>query len=148
MLVRSIPPTVWALLVLFVLLPGVLPGAVALGIYSAGVLTRLFADALETMPRAPTTHLRAAGAGPVAATAYATAAQVSPTFTSLSLYRLEVAGRESVVVGIVGAGGLGRLLSAQTNAFAFAAMTSTLITMMAMTIVVDLAARSARTALR
>ena len=61
---RSIPPTVWALLVLFVMRPGVMAGAVALGVYAAGVLARLFADALETAHSTSALRARSSRTGP------------------------------------------------------------------------------------
>ncbi len=148
MLLRSIPPTVWALLVLFVVLPGILPGAIALGIYTAGVLGRLYGDALENASLGPRDLLLASGAQPRSAALYATLPEVAPTWTAFSLYRWEVAARESVVVGIVGAGGLGRLISAQTNAFAFATLTSTLIMIIVLTLFVDTISSATRRSLR
>ena len=56
---RAIPPPVWALLVLFVLFPGPLPGAVALGIYNFGILGRLMAEVVENLDPRP--GCRAAG---------------------------------------------------------------------------------------
>ena len=146
--IRSIPPTVWALLVLFVVLPGVLPGAIALGIYTAGVLARLFGDVLENSTNDARDHLQSGGATATSASLYATLPTIAPVWTSLALYRWEVAARESVVVGVVGAGGLGRLLSAQINAFSFAALSTTLVSIIVLTIVVDRVSQSARRALR
>ena len=51
LLTRAVPPPVWALLVLFVVFPGPLPGAIALGVYTFGVLGRLFAEAIEELRR-------------------------------------------------------------------------------------------------
>ena len=146
--IRSIPPTVWALLVLFVILPGVLPGALALGIYTAGVLARLFGDVLESSTSGARTLLHSAGAKPLTVALYSTIPEVAPAWTSLALYRWEVAAREVVVVGVVGAGGLGRLLSAQVNAFAFAAMTTTIGSMIMLTFLVDRVSLLARRSLR
>ena len=94
--IRSIPPTVWALLVLLVILPGVLPGALALGIYTAGVLARLFGDVLESSTTGARTLLHSAGAKPLAVALYSTIPEVVPAWTSLALYRWEVAAREVV----------------------------------------------------
>ena len=74
--------------------------------------------------------------------------EVAPAWTSLALYRWEVATREVVIVGVVGAGGLGRLLSAQVNAFAFAAMTMTVGSIIALTFLVDRISLLARRSLR
>ena len=145
---RSIPPTVWALLALFVLFPGVLPGAVALGIYTAGVLIRLFAESLENADHRPSALAAASGAGRAAALAYGTLPTVAPRWAAFALYRWEVAARDAAVVGVVGAGGLGRLLSEQTAGFAFPRMTTTILSLIAVTILVDAVSSLARSHLR
>jgi phosphonate transport system permease protein len=145
---RAIPPPVWALLVLFVLFPGPLPGVVALGVYNFGILGRLMAEVVENLDGRPATVLRAAGAGDVAVFAYATFPLAVTRFVAYALYRWEVAVRETVVVGVVGAGGLGRLLEQQRAAFDYSGMLGTVIALIVVSLVVDLASASARRALR
>jgi phosphonate transport system permease protein len=145
---RSVPPTVWALIVLFLVLPGAIPGALALGIYTAGVLARLFCDVIENADARPKHHLRALGANQSMSFLYGTVPEVAPKWAAYSLYRWEVVAREAVVVGMVGAGGLGTLLSAQKTSFNFAAMLTTVIAIIAVTIVVDTIGSFARRALR
>ena len=123
---RSIPPTVWALLVLFVVFPGMLPGALALGIYTFGVLARLLGEVVENVDQEHRQALVTAGGGHLAAFAYGALPEVAPRWAVFGLYRWEVAAREAAVVGIVGAGGLGRMLAQQTAAFDYAAMVSTI----------------------
>jgi phosphonate transport system permease protein len=135
---RTIPPTVWALLVVFVLLPGILPGAVALALFTAGVLTRLFGEVLEHTDRRPSAYADALGAPSVAAFAYGALPEIAPKLAAYSLYRWEVAARDAVVVGIVGAGGLGRLISAQTNALNYRGLVVTLAATVVLTVTVDL----------
>lgn len=134
---RSIPPTVWALLVLFVVFPGMLPGALALGIYTFGVLARLLGEVVENADARPRAGLAAAGSGRLAAFAYASMPEVAPRWAVFGLYRWEVAAREAAVVGIVGAGGLGRLLAQQTAAFDYRAMGTTIASLILVTLVVD-----------
>ncbi len=69
-------------------------------------------------------------------------------FAAYSLYRWEVAARETVVVGVVGAGGLGRLLEQQRAAFNYPGMLATVLTLVAVSLAVDLASASARRSLR
>jgi len=145
---RAIPPPVWALLVLFVVFPGPLPGALALGIYNFGILGRLMAEVVENLDDRPRNALRTLGASEGAAFVYAALPMSLARFASYSLYRWEVAVRETVVVGIVGAGGLGRLLELQRAAFDYAGMTATVIALIAVSVVVDLISASARRALR
>ena len=148
LLARTIPPTVWALLVLFVVFPGSLPGGIALGIYTFGVLVRLFGDALENVDERPARALRQLGAGRAVVFSYGSLPEVVPRWTAFSLYRWEVAARESVVVGLVGAGGLGRLIAKQTTSFDYRSMIVTIAAVMLLTFVVDLVSASARRSLR
>jgi phosphonate transport system permease protein len=145
---RAIPPPVWALLVLFVMFPGPLPGAVALGIYNFGILGRLMSEVVENVDPRPAGALRALGAGPASVFAYATVPLSAARFAAYSLYRWEVAVRETVVVGVVGAGGLGRLLEQQRAAFNYPGMLATVIALVAVSVLVDLVSAAARRSLR
>ena len=145
---RAIPPPVWALLFLFVLFPGPLPGAVALGAYNFGILGRLMAEVVENLDHRPAEALRRAGAPGLATFAYATLPAATSRFASYSLYRWEVAARETVVVGVVGAGGLGRLLEQQRTAFNYPGMLATVLALVLVSIAVDLASAAARRSLR
>jgi phosphonate transport system permease protein len=148
LLLRAVPAPVWALVVLFVFLPGVLAGALALGGYTLGVLGRLVAEAAEEADDRPRTALRAAGASPAGAWLYGVLPVVSGPVLALSLYRWEVAIRDTVLVGLLGAGGLGALLSARIAAFDWPAVVTVLAAIVLLTFLVDLVSDRARTALR
>jgi phosphonate transport system permease protein len=105
---RSVPELVWALLLVFLLSPGILPGALALGLHNLGVLGKLCAEVVEDLDRRPVRALRAAGAGPGAALFYGVLPAALPQFLTFTLYRWEVIIRTTIVVGFVSAGGLGR----------------------------------------
>lgn len=145
---RAVPPPVWALLLLFVLLPGPLPGALALGAYNFGILGRLMAEVVENLDHRPAESLVALGAPGLAAFSYATLPLAASRFAAYGLYRWEVAARETVVVGVVGAGGLGRLLEQQRTAFDYAGMLATVLALVAVSVAVDLVSASARRSLR
>jgi len=145
---RAVPPPVWALLFLFVLFPGPLPGALALGAYNFGILGRLMAEVVENLDPRPEQSLRGLGASSLSAFAYATVPLATSRFAAYSLYRWEVAARETVVVGVVGAGGLGRLLEQQRAAFNYPGMLATVLTLVAVSVAVDLVSASARRTLR
>ena len=144
LLTRAVPPPVWAIVALFVLLPGPWPGAVALGVYNLGVLGRLLAEALEGTDEGPALALRAAGASPLEAAAYATLPAALGRFVSLGLYRWEVTIRETVVVGVVGAGGLGRALDQELSSFAWSRVTGIVLALVAVTFLVDAASTALR----
>lgn len=148
LVLRSIPPPVWALVLLFVFYPGPIPGALALGVYNLGILGRLMAESVEHLDARPAGALDALGAPNSASFAYATLPQATPRLVSLSMYRWEVAIKETVVVGLVGAGGLGRLLALQSAAFDQAAITTTVLALVFLSLVVDLISASVRRSIR
>lgn len=145
---RAVPPPLWALLILFVTYPGPIAGGVALGLYTLGVLGRLEAEVVENSDPLPARTLRAAGSTSTAAFAYATVPTVAPRFVALGLYRWEVAIRETVIVGLVGAGGLGRLLQQQRAGFDEARMLTTIFVLVVLAFIVDLISSSMRRSLR
>jgi phosphonate transport system permease protein len=121
---------------------------VALAIYNAGVLGRLQAEVLENSDRRPADLLRASGATATGALTMATVPAVSSRFAALGLYRWEVAIRETVIVGVVGAAGLGRRLDQQTSAFDYDGILATIVALLVVTIVVDISSAAIRRSLR
>ncbi len=145
---RSVPPPVWAFIVVFVLFPGLWPGVVALAIYNAGILGRLQAEVIENGDHRPAAALAAMGATSAGALTYATVPAVSGRFVALGLYRWEVAVRETVIVGVVGAAGLGRRLDEQTSSFDYDGILATILALLVVTVIVDIASSSIRRTLR
>lgn len=145
---RAVPPPVWALLFVFVLFPGPLPGALALAVYNFGILGRLMAEVVENLDPRPVRALVSQGAGPVHAFVYGALPVALPRFAAYGLYRWEVTIRETVVVGLVGAGGLGRLLQNQLASFDYRSVVVTLAALVVLTFLVDVAGASLRRALR
>ncbi|RZU30952.1 PhnE/PtxC family ABC transporter permease [Blastococcus saxobsidens] len=148
LLLRAVPPPVWALVLLFVLLPGVLPGALALGVYTLGVLGRLVGEAVEEADRRPREALRAAGASAAGAWLYGAVPALTGPVLALALHRWEVAIRDTVLVGLLGAGGIGVLLSARISAFDWPAVATVLGAIVVLSFAVDVVAERARAALR
>ena len=105
---RGVPELVWAMLIVFFLSPGILPGAIALGLHNLGIVGRLTAEVVENLDPAPARALRSSGAGMFQILLYAILPQALPHFVTYLLYRWEVVIRTTVVVGFVSAGGLGR----------------------------------------
>jgi phosphonate transport system permease protein len=96
----------------------------------------------------PRTALRAAGAPAVGGWLYATAPALTGPVLALAVYRWEVAVRDTVLVGLLGAGGIGVLLSGRIAAFDWAAVTTVLAAIVLLTLAVDLVGDRARTVLR
>ena len=137
LLARAVPAPMWAFLAVLILFPGLWPGAVGLGVYNLGVLGRLFADVLEDRDTAPTDQLLLTGSGPTTALVYGALPSVAPRMVALALYRWEVIVRETVVVGVVGAGGLGQLINEHIVARDFAAVSGAVLALIALTWIAD-----------
>jgi phosphonate transport system permease protein len=148
LVLRSIPAPIWALLLLYILFPGILPGALALGIYTLGVLGRLVAEVVENLDQRPLSALKAQGAGKAGVFVYGALPPMFPRFISYLLYRWEEIIRATVIVGLVGAGGLGRSLTQQLASFDYQAVLATLIVFIVITFIVDIISASARKTLR
>lgn len=145
---RAIPAPIWALVLLFVLFPGVLPGALALALHNFGILGRLMAEVNENLDDRPVRALSALGAGPSQVVAYGILPQNLGRFLAYSLYRWEVCLRETVIVGLVGAGGLGRLLTEQISSFDYRGVMVTLAVFVVLTVGVDAVSQRLRGVLR
>jgi len=141
---RAIPELVWAALLLISAGLGPLAGTLALALHTTGVLGRLFAESLENAPPGPAFALRAQGVGPLRVLCYATLPQVLPQLLSYSLYRWENNIRAAAVLGVVGAGGLGQLLSFHMGLFQMGKTATVLIAMLLMVALVDALSFAAR----
>lgn len=135
---RTLPELLWALLLIFAVGLGPFAGALALGIHNAGVLGRLYAEALEEVPAAPFAALRAAGASEGAASAFAVLPAAFPQLAAYTLYRWEVNVRASAVLGVVGAGGIGKLLYVSLGLFHVHRTLTLVLVVVAMVTAVDL----------
>lgn len=145
---RAIPAPVWALVVLFVTFPGILPGAIALGIHNLGILGRLKAEVIENLDQRPLEALKAQGTPSSLIWLYGVLPLTLTRFLAYDLYRWEVCMRETVIVGLVGAGGLGYLMMEQLSSFDYRALLPTLIGFVILTFLVDWISATARRSLR
>jgi phosphonate transport system permease protein len=116
---RSIPDLVFAIIFVEALGVGILPGVLALGIHSVGMLGKLYAEAIEQVPTQPREAVTATGAGRLQNLATSVWPQVMPAFSSITLYRLDINLRSSVILGYVGAGGIGLLLETDVEGLNF-----------------------------
>ncbi|KUO19592.1 PhnE/PtxC family ABC transporter permease [Streptomyces dysideae] len=148
LVLRSIPPTVWAVVALLGLFPGVLPGALALGLYTGGILGRLVAEAWETMDLTPRESLRNAGVPRVVSAVVSVGPPSANHLVTYTLYRFEICVRDTAIVGVVGAAGLGRLLSERLAAFDFPVVTGVLLASLLVSLAVEVLGRRLRRALR
>ena len=134
---RSTPELVWAALLLIVVGLGPFAGTLALGLHTAGVLGRLFAEAIENAQPGPAFALRTRGVGEGRVFLYATLPQVLPQLISYTLYRWENNIRAAAVLGVVGAGGLGQMLAFHMGLFQMGETGTILCAMLVLVALVD-----------
>ena len=116
---RSVPDLVFAIVFVEAIGIGVLPGVLALGFHSVGMLGKLYAEAIEQVPEEPRQAVTATGASRMQNLATSVVPQVLPSFSSITLYRLDINLRSSVILGWVGAGGIGFLLNQYLDTLQF-----------------------------
>jgi phosphonate transport system permease protein len=109
-LLRSIPDLVWVLICIVVVGIGPFAGTLAIGIHTAGVLGKLYAETLEEVPQQPVEALRALGAGPIQLLVWAIWPQAKSMLASYTVLRWETNLRISAILGLVGGGGLGQAI--------------------------------------
>jgi len=107
---RGVPEVVWALVFVRVFGLGPAAGVLALAITYGGMLAKVYAEILESADTRPARALLEAGAGRIAALGWGLVPGAAPELASYTAYRWECAVRASVVMGFVGAGGLGQLM--------------------------------------
>ncbi|BBP83152.1 phosphonate ABC transporter, permease protein PhnE [Pseudomonas sp. No.21] len=134
---RAIPELVWAALMVLAAGLGPNAGTLALALHTAGVLGRLFAEALENTPSAPAEAIRLQGGGQVAAFCYGTLPNLWPQLLAYSLYRWENNIRMASVLGFVGAGGLGQMLYVSLSLFQEARASTVILAMLVLVLAVD-----------
>ncbi len=134
---RAIPELVWAALMVLAAGLGPNAGTLALALHTAGVLGRLFAEALENTPAAPAEAIRLQGGGQLAAFCYGTLPNLWPQLLAYTLYRWENNIRMASVLGFVGAGGLGQMLYVSLSLFQEAQASTVILAMLALVLAVD-----------
>ncbi len=114
---RSVNSLVWALIFVAIFGPGILAGVLAIAFRSVGFVGKLLSEAIEEINMGSVEALRATGApwGAVILKGYWP--QVMPAFFSIVLFRWDINVRESAVLGLVGAGGIGIVLNDSMNLF-------------------------------
>nr|WP_233613835.1 ABC transporter permease subunit [Leucobacter edaphi] len=111
---RALPDVVLAMVFVLLFSLGALPGILAIGIHSIGMISKLFADAIEQIDEGPRLAIRAAGGSKLQQFTVGILPQVMPSWVATVLHRNDINLRGSVVLGYVGVAGLGLAMS---NAF-------------------------------
>jgi len=132
---RSINSLIWALMLVTIIGPGVLAGIFAIGLRSVGFCAKLIYEAIEEIDERQVEAVRATGATGWQVAAYAIIPQVLPAFAGISVFRWDINIRESTVLGLVGAGGIGLPLNAAITMLAWTRVSLILLIIIATVIV-------------
>jgi phosphonate transport system permease protein len=136
---RAINEMVFAMLFIVAVGLGPFAGVLALWVHTTGVLAKLFAEAVEAIDPRPAEGVRATGATSLDEIIYAVLPQVLPLWISYALYRFESNVRSAMVVGMVGAGGIGVVLYEAIRSFDYASTAAVLIMVIVVVTAIDLA---------
>lgn len=134
---RAVPDVVFALIFVTAVGLGPFPGVLALICHNTGVMGKLWAETMEDADPGPAQALRSAGAGRVQVAAHALLPTVTPQMVGLLLYRFDVNVRSSLVLGLVGAGGIGFLINQSIKLFRFDEMLTHILVVLVLIVVVD-----------
>jgi phosphonate transport system permease protein len=124
---RSINSLIWALLLVSILGPGLLAGVIAIALRSIGFVGKLMYEAIEETDAKQIEAVEATGASGAQVLTYGIWPQIAPAFWGVSVFRWDINIRESAVLGLVGAGGLGLQLSGSLNTLAWPQVTMIII---------------------
>ena len=141
---RSVNSLVWALLFVAIFGPGALAGTLAIAFRSIGFVGKLFGEALEEARPGPVEALRAAGAPWPSLFLKGYWPQVEPAFWAIALFRWDISVRESAVLGLVGAGGIGMAIDSAMNLFQWERVAVMLVAIFAVVIVAEIAVTQIR----
>lgn len=146
-LVRALPDLLLAALFVAVVGIGPMAGVGALTIFSFGMMSKLFYEAIETIDEGPIEALTAAGANSWQVIVFAIMPQVLNSFTSYFLYTLEINVRASTVLGYLGAGGVGLYLQVTLSMFRYDRTAVVIIAILIVVVLVDAISNRLREAL-
>jgi phosphonate transport system permease protein len=144
---RSVPELIWALVFVRVVGLGPTAGVLAIALTYGGMLGKVYAEILESGESGAAQALLRNGAGRLQAFFYAVLPANAAELVSYTVYRWECAIRSSVVLGFVGAGGLGQQLDNSTKMFAGSEVATMLLVFIALVALADRASAWLRKAL-
>ena len=144
LLLRAIPEVVWALVLVRALGLGPGAGVLAIAITYGGMLGKVYAEILESSDTRPARALLEAGSGRITALLYGLLPGAAQELASYTVYRWECAVRASVVMGFVGAGGLGQLMDQSMKMLNGGEASTILLTFLLLVLLADLLSASLR----
>ena len=144
---RAVHTIVFGLILVGIVGLGPTAGILAIALHSMGTYGKLFAESIETLDMGAVDAVRATGATPMQVFANAVWPSVLPQFVSNHLYVWEFNIRDSTILGLIGAGGLGLLISEAVSLFQWSRLATLLIAVIALVVAFDALSRRIRQAL-
>nr|WP_296773520.1 phosphonate ABC transporter, permease protein PhnE [Rhodococcus sp. (in: high G+C Gram-positive bacteria)] len=141
---RAVPDIVFALIFVTAVGLGPFAGVLAIILHNTGVMAKLWSESMEEIDQGPIDALRVAGASSTQVAAHVVLPTVVPQFVGLLLYRLDVNVRSSLVLGLVGAGGIGFLINQSISLFRFDEMMTYILMVLVLVVAVDLLSGAVR----
>ncbi|NLD69709.1 MAG: phosphonate ABC transporter, permease protein PhnE [Limnobacter sp.] len=141
---RSVNSLIWALLFVAVFGPGALAGTLAIAFRSIGFVGKLFGEALEEAQHGPIEALQSVGAPWLSVLSKGYWPQVRPAFWSIVLFRWDINVRESAVLGLVGAGGIGMALDTAMNLFQWQRVATVLLAIFVVVVLAEIVVTAIR----
>lgn len=132
---RSINSLIWTLLLVAIIGPGLLAGVVAIALRSIGFVGKLLYEAIEETDIRQVEAISATGASSMQQLNYAIVPQILPAFWGITMFRWDINIRESTILGLVGAGGIGLKLQSSINVLAWPQVATILLLILATVIV-------------
>lgn len=136
-IVRTIPDLMLAALFVAIVGIGSFAGVLTLAVFSFGMISKLFYEAVETIDPGPLEALQAAGANKIQMIVFAVLPQISNNFISYFLYTLEINVRSSTVLGYLGAGGIGVYLQRSLDSFNYSQTAIIILAILAVVLIID-----------
>lgn len=134
---RTIPDLILAILVVAFLGMGSISGIIALTIFSSGILAKMLSETTEGINQGPLDAMMASGGNKLQIIRYGVMPQILPYYVSYTLYVLEMNVKSSVVLGFIGAGGIGQLLNRNMSFFRYDRLAMILIVLFAAITIID-----------
>jgi phosphonate transport system permease protein len=145
---RAVHTLVFGLILVGIVGLGPTAGVLAIALHSMGTCGKLFAESIESLDRAAVDAVRATGASETQVFFHGVWPSVLPQFVSHHLYVWEFNIRDSTILGLIGAGGLGLLISEAVSLFQWSRLSTLLMVVVALVVLFDAASRRIREALR
>lgn len=143
-LVRSLPDVAYGLIFVAVVGIGALPGVLALIMFNIGVAAKLTGETIDAVDPGPVEAVEAAGGSRTQRARWAVFPQVAPNYLSYCFYVFELNIRASLVLGIVGAGGIGLLMETLLKRFAYSQVSAIVVLLFVVVFVLDQVSRALR----